>query len=75
MTDEDFWGKFCENLRKLRKSFLSPSSDFQTIYYPQKVDKILSAAIVFTNKQTTLFQKIRNFYFVSSLPCCLEFVQ
>ena len=72
---EDFWGRFCEKLRKIRKIFLFPSPEFQTVYYPEKVYKILSAAIGFTNKHTTVFENIRNFYFVSSPPCCLDFVQ
>ena len=47
MTVEDFWGKFCENLRKLRRSLLSPPLEFKNIYYPKKIDKLLSAALLF----------------------------
>jgi hypothetical protein len=74
MTVADFWGKFCENLRKLWRSLLYPSSDFKNIYYSKKMDKILSAALVFTNKHGAIFLKIRNLYFALSLRCCLDFV-
>jgi hypothetical protein len=74
MTFEDFLRKFCENLWKIRRSFPSPSSELKNTYYPNKMDKILPAALVFTNKHGTVFLKTRNLYLVTSLCCRLEFV-
>jgi hypothetical protein len=39
------------------------------------MDKVLSAAILFTNQHGAVCQGIRNLYFVSSLRLRFEFVQ